>query len=228
MAGPLRMKGAEVEVTRLPFGDAAFVGNGPEGTVVPVGIEVKAIQDMLRVISDGRFEGHQLPGMLDAYAALYLIVEGPMRCSRAGDLQIRRGPVWAPVAWGRRIWRCGDVGRWLTRLEVMYGVRVRRTWTRDDTAQAIKDIHDWYEKEEHGKPRDYAGAPPTRSLLPANLTARMVKEIDGIGWDKGRVIGSYFKRPIVMLGAPVQAWMEIPGIGRKLAERAWEAIRSDR
>ncbi len=224
LAEPLRRKGAEVEVTRLAFGDAAFVGNGPDGAIIPVGIEIKAIGDLLRVIVDGRFEGHQLPGMQDAYVEKYLIVEGPMK-GQDGNLVVPKGRKWGRPDFGRRVWRSGDVGRWLTRQEILHGVRVRRTWSRDDTAQTVLDLHDWFTKEyeEHSEQRDYTQR--VVGLLPINLAGRMAKQIDGIGWDKARAVGTHFGTPYNMVLATAAGWQTVAGIGRKLAERAVKAMK---
>jgi ERCC4-type nuclease len=52
-----------VEETTLDFGDVAFTGRGPNNTPLDIGIEHKQVADIVACCRDGRFAGHQLPGM---------------------------------------------------------------------------------------------------------------------------------------------------------------------
>ena len=50
-------------LSALPYTDACWNGLGPGGAAVIVGVERKRVGDMLACLKDGRFVGHQLPGM---------------------------------------------------------------------------------------------------------------------------------------------------------------------
>jgi ERCC4-type nuclease len=220
--------GVEVEVTRLEYGDAAWFGNGPEGGIIPVGVELKAIGDLLRVIADGRFAGHQLPGLLTHYSRVYLVVEGLMKEGEGGELMVRRGPLWAPVSWGRRTWRYSEVDSWLATMEELGGVRVRATNSRGATAKLLCNLHNWWTRKEYEEHRshlaDYTPPPPPAWLVRPNLVTRMAKEIDGFGWEKGRAVGAHFHSPREMTNAGVEEWQRIKGVGKGLSARAAAAM----
>ena len=55
------------KLTRLEFADFAFTGSDRDGRISQIGIEYKTLPDVLSCIADGRFAGHQLPGMMKAY-----------------------------------------------------------------------------------------------------------------------------------------------------------------
>ena len=63
---PLKARKLPVRLSKLEAGDVAFIGNGPEGRPVPVGIEYKKLPEMLGCFRD-RFAGHQIIGMGDGH-----------------------------------------------------------------------------------------------------------------------------------------------------------------
>lgn len=217
-----------VELTRLEFGDAAWIGNGPDGAIVPVGVELKAIGDLLRVVADGRFAGHQLLGLKRNYGRIYLVVEGLVKEGEDGELLVRRGPIWAPVSWGRRNWRYAEVDGWLATMEELGGVRVRQTTSRQQTAKLLVNLHNWWTSKQYEEHRshlaDYVVPPPPGWLVPPNLVTKMAKEIPGFGWERGRAVGAKFRSPREMANAPASEWATIKGVGKGLSIRAVAAM----
>lgn len=217
-----------VELTRLEYGDAAWIGNGPDGAIVPVGVELKAIGDLLRVVADGRFAGHQLLGLKRNYGRIYLVVEGLISEGEDGQLLVRRGPAWAPVSWGRRVWRYAEVVSWVATMEEVAGLRVRHTASRRGTAQLLVHLYNWWTKKEYAEHRshlaDYTVPPPPGWLVPPNLVTKMAKEIPGFGWERGRAVGQHFKSPREMTNAPASEWAAIKGVGKGLSMRAVAAM----
>src|SRR5207247_1571928 len=71
----------------LEFGDAEMVGRGPDGLPVLIGIELKALGDLVTCFIDGRLTGHQLPGLIDRYEVVYLLIEGRMLRDEHGILK---------------------------------------------------------------------------------------------------------------------------------------------
>src|SRR3954469_22301306 len=93
--------------------DVAFMGSGPGGEPLLIGIEYKRIDDVLHCILDGRFSGIQLPRMIDTYGEgrIYLLIEGAYRVdSTSGILELQRWDpskrkvLWKPAQYGRDAW----------------------------------------------------------------------------------------------------------------------------
>lgn len=97
-------------LTRLEYGDAAFLGRGPNDSTPWIGIEVKSLFDLLSSLDTKRLQGSQLPGMLAEYDVSYLLVYGVARsCPRTGKLQIpvssrrkKGAPQWQAYKLGTR------------------------------------------------------------------------------------------------------------------------------
>ena len=75
---------APVELARLDFGDACWLGNGATGPEL-VGVERKTIHDLVSSMRSKRLSGYQLPGLLRTYDWVYLLVEGVWRCGGRGE-----------------------------------------------------------------------------------------------------------------------------------------------
>ena len=118
------------ELTRLQFGDAMWLGNGPDGPL-HIGVEIKAIGDMLKSIVDGRFAGHQLPGLLRDFHVVYLIVEGKYRPQKdTGLLQIPWRSTWVDADFGAKRWMHRDLDGFLSTMEMKFAIKIRRTYDR--------------------------------------------------------------------------------------------------
>lgn len=235
---PLRALGADVEVTTLEYGDAAFTGTH---TGI-IGVELKRLGDVLNCIDSGRFAGHQLPGLLQHYDAAYLIVEGLWRPSPTdGVLEAFRGS-WVPVKTGHRHRLYRELDNWLTTMEVLGGVHVRRTGTEHETARTVFDLHDWYVREDEHKShlafdsstqialqsqlakerrRNGRGA----ALFPEQPSPKRVfaSMLPRIGVEKSGMVAGAFESVRAMVNAPEADWLKIPGIGKKMVGqiRAW-------
>lgn len=215
------------QLSRLQFGDAMFLGNGPEGLPIHVGIERKALSDMLCSIVDGRFAGHQLPGLLRDYHTVYLIVEGQYRADpETGVLQVPSGRGWNAASFGAKRWMYRDFDGFLTTMEMRYGVKIRRTYNQAETARCIQSLHHWFTDktfEEHrsGCAFDYSNEPV---LLPASLLRRMAAQLKGIGWKRAQAVESHFSSVIDMVLAPVEEWRKVEMIGKKVANDVVEEI----
>jgi ERCC4-type nuclease len=58
------------------------------------------------------------------------------------------------------------------------------------------------------------------SLTKPSLVRRVAAEVQGIGWEKSRDVERRFKSCIDMVLATDKEWMEIPGVGPTIAQRA--------
>lgn len=132
------------QITRMPYGDCAWTGNGPDGVPVPVGVEIKRLNDVLQCIESGRFAGHQLPGLRRYYTVAYLIVEGIFRAGSGGVLETLHEGRWVAASHGMRRYLHRDLWSWLTTMETCGGVLVRVTQGRQDTAEAVEQLYRWW------------------------------------------------------------------------------------
>ncbi len=216
------------QLSRLQFGDCCFLGNGKDDIPVQVGVELKALSDMLQCIIDGRFAGHQLPGLLRDYHIVYLVIEGKFRPDpQTGLLQVPGpGHRWVDAHFGAKRWMYRDLSGFLTTMENRYNLRVRRTFDRVETARVILDLHHWfndktYEQHRAGCAFDLTGEP---SLLPASLLRRVAAQFRGIGWTKAQRVEKHFTSVIDMVLAPTEEWKRIPGVGAKIAAGVVEDV----
>jgi ERCC4-type nuclease len=214
-------------LNRLTFGDAMWLGNGPDDIPVHVGVEIKAIGDLLKSIVDGRFAGHQLPGLLRDYHVIYLIVEGKFRPEpETGLLQVPWNGTWVPADFGAKRWTHRDLWGFLTTMEIHYGLKLRRTYDRRETARVIQDLHHWWTAKAFGEHKsgcafDTSGEP---TLLPATLLRRIAAQFDGIGWKRAQAVEQHFTSVIDMILAPEGEWRKISGVGKKIAAEIVAAI----
>ena len=72
---PLRTLGVLVEPGILPAGDVEFLGNGPEGRPMLVGVEHKTVEDAVACMRNGRF-AEQARAMREYFDVSWLCVEG--------------------------------------------------------------------------------------------------------------------------------------------------------
>lgn len=215
------LKGSSL--TRLEFGDACFFGNGPQGEPISIGIELKVVDDILACITDGRFAGHQLPGLVKTYDIIYLIMEGRCRANpRDGTLEQPYKKGWSRKYHGRPyMWR--DLQHWIMTMEFKAGIRFRNTFDRKETALFIRSLYTWWNSKEWEEHRAHlAFDTSSRSSLllkKPSLLRRIAKELPGIGWDKSRTVEQHFKSVRKMVLAPEREWRELEGIGKKLSHQ---------
>ncbi len=192
----------------MQYGDIAFPGEGPEHPI-PIGIERKKIPDVLQCITDGRFAGHQLPGLLANYEVVYLIVEGDYGCATDGDL-LYRGK---HIPWGRKTWKYAGLESWLNTVDLRAGVRVRRTKDEKETVALIHALYSWWQEDwvdhrshlEFDQPRFNSGDSGISFVRPSPV--RLVgKEIPGVGWVRSGQLDMYFQNVREMANAPLEKW----------------------
>jgi ERCC4-type nuclease len=132
----------DVEETSLDFGDVAFSGRGVNGSSLDIGIEFKTISDIVQCCHDGRFAGHQLPGMRKTYDYSWLVIEGAYRHDEHSGLITtlgRRG--WQPLA-GKM--RASELEKHILTFELCGGVHTHYTNTRGDSVRFISSLYRWW------------------------------------------------------------------------------------
>jgi ERCC4-type nuclease len=214
------------EFARLEFADASFIGNGENEEPVLVGIERKALSDLLNSITSGRFAGHQLPGLLNSYGVVYLLIEGMYRPGKDGLLYHREGKDWVPISYGRK-WMYADLEAWLTTVEEKANVRLRRAPGPSETAAIIQALHRWWTNKEFSEHRSHLTMHKPRDtalLRKASLVRVIAAELPGIGWTRSENVAKRFHTVAEMVSADEREWNSIEGIGKETANKVVHAI----
>jgi hypothetical protein len=219
--GPLlRARGVPVTMTRMAYGDVSFIGQGAGGVPVSIGIEVKSLRDVLACICNGRFAGHQLPGLVQAYEKVHLLVEGTWRPNaRTGILQLRlRKGVWVDASVGSRRFMFTDLLTWLFTMENKAGILVSRVSDWQEATLWLSNLYAWWTaKGWDGHKSHLAFHDGTRHGSPWQRGKRLSPRSPGVGVNVGNGNGNgsgSFDR--ALLARPTLCRMvsaQLPGVG---------------
>lgn len=214
----------------LEFGDISFLGNGPDG-MLSIGIEYKTLNDALTCMTNGRFAGHQLPGLMQTYQHYWLLVEGIVKCSGDGELLTMVRGEWQPYQQGGRhlMWR--DYWHWLMSLQQMAGVRLATTSTLKESVIWVASLYSWWQKQwsEH-RTMQTIYIPPVNGGGPLGITRVSLSrlwamQLPGIGQDKSKLVAMAFPTGLELANADEDRWQLVNGIGKTLAHKVVGAIR---
>lgn len=226
----IRARSVPVERAALLFGDVAFEGNGPDGTML-IGIELKRLHDMLNCIDDARYSAHQRVGMAQMYRVSVLNIEGLWRphdqkdlmmegfYNKAGDLK------WGYCQPSGRCVMYSKLRRYLFSV-ALSGVPV--TYTRD-ILHTVKDIVELYWYFQKAWDKHTALLQMQRLNLPAlngkpSLTRRWAANLEDVGVKLSDQAARKFKTPIALATADETEWVKISGIGVSTAQGIWREI----
>jgi ERCC4-type nuclease len=211
--------GSQLEL--LDYGDVCF--ESADGRIV--GVELKTISDAISSMTSGRLADHQVPGLIQMYDVIYLIVEGYYRCDPdSGMIQWRRGKDWTDIYSGRSrvLWSSFD--GWLTSMETLGGIHLRRTTSAKETAATIISLYQWWQKSDHKSLHVFNTAMDIAAIERPGFERRVAKEFPMIGWERSKDVAAKFKTVFNMVTAPVSDWLEIKGIGQGIATKVQNAI----
>jgi len=207
-----------LQIERLEYGDICFEGANNQ----LIGIEVKKISDAISSLLSGRLADHQLPGMLALYDHRYLVVEGYYRPNpESGLVQIwRGGSQWRDqgITWQ-------SLEGWLTTMETVGGLRLRRTTDARETVATVMALYHWWQKEDHKSLHVFNTAADAAAIDRPGLLRRMAAQLPLIGWERSVDVAKHFGTVPRMVNATIGDWMEIDGIGKGIAIKVVKALQ---
>jgi len=216
-----------LEIGELGYGDVSILGNGPEGCPTLVGVEYKKLSDLCQCIDNGRLIGHQLPGMLECYQDVWLLVEGIWKEGRFGEVLVPAGSGWKPLKSGKGSFSHLAMEGFLLTLQIKLQVKVKLTGTTSQTVAWLSALNRWWtgkEWEEHRAHLAFDNSAALSLVSRPTLLRRMAKELPGIGWDRSGHVSRHFRSVVDMVNAPKEEWEGIKGIGKGTAKKVVEAL----
>jgi ERCC4-type nuclease len=150
---------------------------------------------------------------------------------RTGAVSTNKSPYWTTQTYGRRTLMYADIENWLRTLELKCP-RVRIIKTDNPTETVSQCLNIYHHRQEHAdkhKALDvvYHAIAAVPNANPS-LLRRIANCFDGIGWSKSGLVEVRFRTIKDMMDATVKDWMEIPGVGKKIASDIHAAIRGEK
>ena len=233
----LRQLGCEVESGIYPFGDVNWIGWGANGAAVSCGVEVKSIDDIIACIQSGRFAGHQLPGLLNSYDHVWLLVVDEYRPrQRDGVLEYRKegrggGQYWSESCGRQRtiFWR--DVESWIMTMAICGGIRIHQVPDYHQAAVWLKMASNWFNKDDHKSHKVIYGSKEifgeTALLVKPTLARRVAAQLPGIGEKRSAEVAREFHNLEQMVNASPKDWLRVEGVGKGIATKIYSAIHQN-
>jgi ERCC4-type nuclease len=223
---PLLAAGLPAELTRLESADIAFIGKGPKGTALDIGIELKRLDggstDLAQSLRSGRLAGHQLPKMVGAkgaYDYAWLLVEGMWRHNDQGQVVVYKGPKrgWSVIP-GRM--SASELEKQLLTLELCGGLHVRYTNGRSDTIRFIGALYRWFTDKDLDKHKSHLAVHDAPTLTPVSEYRAFYMRLPGVGHQVSLAVENHFKGgPRQAVCAGVAEWSEITTGEKKLGTK---------
>ncbi len=235
-----RGKGIATQLQQdMPAGDFCFEGNGPDRRFL-IGVERKAIRDMITSIRSGRFSGHQLPALLDMYDRSYVIVEGIWGPGDDGVMmEPRRNngkTSWVPLVVGNQTFMYSMVDKFIISVEETCGIRFHRTSSKEETVHHVVNLY----KEWNDKPYNKRSAHVSQVegahvefLRPWSIARKVANQLPGIGTENSLSVERHFGSVVEMAKAEEAEWadIDVPSgqgtrkLGKAKAEKIWKGLR---
>lgn len=214
---------------QMPFADFAFTGNGPLG-LCAVGIERKTVSEIVGSLSNKRFRGWQLRGLLRSYDYVFVIVEGYAHVdAQSGELM--QGKFSAGFSRFRHAYM--DVMKFELTLRLKASCIIIHTKNKAETAWLVRSIYDWFTRKKwHEHKAAYAifeSLPDRLIVEPQQLKRRIAAQFDQVEWVRSRSVDQYFRSIKQMINATAAEWEEALGDKRQrvYAKRIYDIIRQE-
>lgn len=220
-----------VELTRLEYGDASFLGRGADDVPMPIGVERKRLGDFLVSMTTGRLSGHQIPGLLASYDVVYLVLEGLWRPNpNNGLLEKPTARGWAPVSLGPRQFMAKEVWSYMNTLQIMVNMHVWHSGTARSTAQWLTNLYHWWNNKpldaHKGHLKPHKGCVQLSTKRPG-IVQRVAAELGGVGFERSKAVAKKFGSLMELVLAAEEDWRSVEGIGKTLAKRIMKEIHNE-
>jgi hypothetical protein len=227
----LRACGLTVQDGRLRYGDVQFYGEGPDGEMLSIGVELKGLTELCSDLQEPRFTGFQVPGMVEAYDRRYLVIRGEHKRDRkTGHLLVPHDQGrWLPLRVGSHVFTYREVMAKLTTVSEQAGFHYQFvSGAVHEVVDYLVMLHSWWYKgfDSHGSLRVFYV--PRREFgirKPSKFRTALKSLCPGIGWERTRAIEDEFPTMDALLQATKDDFEEIDGIGSKLAAQLHNALR---
>lgn len=232
---PLEALGLTVRLERLPAGDVELIGI--DGTVVL--IEHKLWPDVLACVRSGRF-AEQLRGMKREAHVCWLLIEGRIRLGEGGRLEYSTD---YNETYDVAKWREADAGitfqevaAWLMTMAQCGGALLWYTHSPQQSALWLRSLYYWWTFqawEEHRAHKAWFEPPPLweNPYAEPPLALKIAAMLPGIGSERANAIidvfgnDTHYPSAEEVTQAGTVALQKVPGIGKVVATRVWEAWR---
>jgi ERCC4-type nuclease len=224
------LKKTDIELMQgtLEGGDLFFLGKGPEGREVTVGVEFKKLSDLLSSLRSKRLQGHQLFEM-QPYDFRFLLIEGEWRHDDEGFVTIRSFRKGQKPSWRRApgSFRAAELDKSLLGLVLRAGVIVKETHSRKDTVRWIQSLYRNFTDMEWDDHTSHTGLyRPSSGFQRPSPFRDFIAGIPGVGIKRSKTVEQFFWNPTKGKASPRRAvaaradtWAQIDGIGKKGAEQ---------
>lgn len=216
----LKKTNLPIQQDKLDGGDLMFLGKGPEGKEVTVGVEFKKVPDLLSSIRSKRLQGYQLHE-LQHYDFRLLLVEGEWKHNDAGQVTMRSGyKDWSPV---KGNFSAAELDKAVLGLVLRGGVHyVKETHTRRETIRWIQSLYRNFTDVEWDDHTSHTGVYRPAALVKPSPFRNFIMGIPGIGQKSSAHIEGFFRNPTTGKASPRRAvaaradiWEQINGVGTK-------------
>lgn len=214
-----KLLGADrVEETTLDFGDLAFTGRGAGDKPLDVGIEFKKLADIAQCCRDGRFAGHQLPGMVKTYDYSWLLIEGNWRSDGSGLVATYQGPRrgWHPIP-GRM--RASELEKHILTFELCGGIHTRYVNERADTLRFVVNLFRWWSDRAFDAHTSHLAVHEPAMLGEVSDFRRAVMQWPSIGLKTSKSVEEEFNGSVTKAAtASMFQWSQIQTNGKRFGE----------
>jgi ERCC4-type nuclease len=215
----LKKTNLPIQQDKLDGGDFMFLGNGPEGKEVTIGVEFKKIRDLLSSLRSQRLQGHQLHE-LQPYDFRFLLVEGEWRHDDEGFVTLRSGfKNWSRAAGS---FRAAELDKTFLGLQLRAGLIVKETHTRHETVRWIQSLYRNFTDMEWDDHTSHTGVYRPTALVKPSAFRNFIMGIPGIGQKGSKHVERFFANPTTGKASPRRAvaarpdvWEQIEGVGKK-------------
>jgi ERCC4-type nuclease len=227
--------GNRVQFKDLEVGDVQiygkWIGNAPAKRLA----ERKKLGDLIKCIQDGRYifqwQRAYEAGWKEQY--LFAEIEDKYRENpRTGLIEVRHGKDWVEFR-PRFMWHRLDT--FLYEVSEHLGVNVERTKSPAQTAKRIVRLYMLFQRspEEHKQLQKIFVPPkPAENLLTdmfksPSLTRKIAAQLPHIGWELSKAAEDKFGTSRALINATEEEWMEIPKVGKKIAQDIIKGLEED-